>query len=527
MRPYLVHHLLEDSAARLPDKLAIKDKHRSVTFAELHDQAARLKAYLLAQGLGREQRVGILLDRTVEQAMCIFGVSMAGCAFVVINPVLKKNQVEHIINDCDVELLISTSAHLAKHGLSRPERVLLMDGPEDVKPEDAPGDACWPLVSPALPTDVADPRPIIADDLANIIYTSGSTGMPKGVVIPHRVIVEGAQIVSSYLQITEQDKLVGVLPFNFDYGLNQLTSSMLRGCSMVLHDFFLPRDLVKLLRQEQITGFAGLRPIWLSMFTSRFKLKEPNEQGFPHLRYLTNTGGKVPVDVIGQMRQFFPGAQIFLMYGLTEAFRSTFLPPDQVEARPTSMGKAIPNVEIMVVDEQGHEVGPGEEGELVHRGALVTRGYWNDPEKTAKVFRKSPSLGGQPHLGEVAVFSGDRVKKDDEGYLYFVSRGDQMIKAAGFRISPQEIEEALLRISGASNTVVFGQEMDDDRDTLIVAVLETGGQKLDDVKAIRRRCRQELPGHMVPDEIHYEARFAQTASGKVDRAGIIRKWRDA
>ena len=522
MRPYLVHHLLEDSASRLPNKLAIKDKLRSVTFAELCDEAARLKAYLLQQGLGREERVGILLDRSVEQAMSIFGVSMAGCAFVVINPVLKKNQVEHIINDCEVKLLISTSAHLKKHDLSCPERVLLMD-----QPEDAPADACWPLLAPALPTDAGDPRVMISDDLANIIYTSGSTGLPKGVVIPHRVIVEGAEIVSTYLQMTERDKLVGVLPFNFDYGLNQLTSSMLKGCSMVLHDFFLPRDLVKLLREDQITGFAGLRPIWLSMFTSRFKVKDPGGHDFAHLRYITNTGGKVPVDVVGKMRQFFPQTQIYLMYGLTEAFRSTFLPPEQVEVRPTSMGKAIPNVEILVVDAQGNEVGPGEEGELVHRGALVTRGYWNDPEKTARVFRKSPTLRGQTHLGEVAVFSGDRVKKDDQGYLYFVSRADQMIKAAGFRISPQEIEEALLRVTGASNTVVFGKEMDDNRDTMIVAVLETGGQQLDDVKAIRRRCRQELPGHMVPDEIHYEQRFASTASGKVDRAGIIRKWRDA
>ena len=521
MRPYLVHHLLEDSAERLPDKLAIKDKHRSVTFAELHDEASRLKEYLLLQGLEREQRVGILLDRTVEQAMSIFAVSMAGCAFVVINPVLKKSQVEHIINDCDVRLLISTSAHLLKHDLSRPEQVLLMD-----QAEGHPASACWPLVAPSLSGGGAATRAMISDDLANIIYTSGSTGMPKGVVIPHRVVVEGAEIVSTYLQLTERDKLLGALPFNFDYGLNQLTTAMLKGCSMVLHDFFLPRDLVKLLREEQITGFAGLRPIWLSMFTSRFKVKEPGEYDYPHLRYVTNTGGKVPVDVIGQMRRLFPHTQIYLMYGLTEAFRSTFLPPDQVDVRPTSMGKAIPNVEILVVDHEGHEVDPGEEGELVHRGALVTRGYWNDPDKTAKVFRKNPSLGGQTHLGEMAVFSGDRVRKDEEGYLYFVSRADQMIKAAGFRISPQEIEEALLRVSGASNTVVFGKETDDHRDTVIVAVLETGGQELDDARVIRRRCRQELPGHMVPDEIHLEERFASTASGKVDRAGIIRKWRN-
>jgi acyl-CoA synthetase (AMP-forming)/AMP-acid ligase II len=282
----------------------------------------------------------------------------------------------------------------------------------------------------------------------------------------------------------------------------------------------MPKDLLDTLVNEEITGFAGMPPIWAKLFNEKIKLNYPSD--FPKLRYVTNSGGKVPRVLVGRIREFFPHTRLFLMYGLTEAFRSTFLPPEQLDHRPDSIGKAIPNVEIIVVNAKGEECGPGEEGELVHRGALITRGYWNDPEKTKSIFRKNPLLGDQGHLHETVVFSGDVVKKDEEGFLYFISRRDEMIKTSGYRVSPTEVEEVLIGLQGVSNVVVFGQELETG-DQCIVAVLETDLTEAD-TKDLLKECRKHLPTYMVPQDFHYEKAFPKTANGKVDRSGIKKKW---
>jgi acyl-CoA synthetase (AMP-forming)/AMP-acid ligase II len=340
------------------------------------------------------------------------------------------------------------------------------------------------------------------------------------VVVPHRTLVEGAEIVSSYLHIDQTDKLISVLPFNFDYGLNQLTASILHGATLLLHHFFLPKDLLKVLQDEEITGFAGMTPIWLKLFNEKYPAQ--SDYYFPHLRYITNTGGKVPGSILQRMRDFFPHTRIFLMYGLTEAFRSTYLPPEQLDRRPDSIGKAIPNVEILVINSRGEECGPGEPGELVHRGALVTKGYWNDVEKTNKVFRKNPLLKSQGHLNEVVVYSGDLVKKDDEGFLYFISRGDEMIKTSGYRVSPTEVEEVLIEIPGVKNSVVFGRELES-TEQVIVAVIEADDHEIDERNVVLE-CMKRLPGHMVPGEVHFETQFKTTANGKIDRSHLKQKW---
>ncbi len=514
MKPYLISHLLEQSALKWPDKIAVKHKKRTITFAELYNESLKLKGYLLATGVQKGERVGILLDKSIEQLVSLFGTSMAGAVFVFLNPILKEKQIEYIINDCQIKLVITTSKYHRKNKTALSSSILCMDepAPESSLPS-------WSSINDTIRPDETGVYQI-ADDTACLIYTSGSTGMPKGVVVPHRTVVDGAEIVSSYLSITDSDRLISVLPFNFDYGLNQATSAILKGATLVLHHFFLANDLLKVLQEERITGFAGMNPIWLKLFHEKFSLK--SEYDFSHLRYITNTGGKVPRSIVSKLQAFFPHTNVFLMYGLTEAFRSTFLPPNQLDQRPDSMGKAIPNVEILVVNDQGEECAPGEPGELVHRGALVTKGYWNDSVKTNKVFRNNPLLKGQDHLNETVVYSGDLVKKDEEGFLYFISRNDQMIKTSGYRVSPTEVEEVLIEIPGVNNAVVFGRE-NENAEQLIVAIIETSDVTLDKGKLLQE-CRKQLPGYMVPAVIHFEKVFRKTANDKIDRSSIKQKW---
>ncbi len=514
LKPYLVHHLLEESAHRFPHRIAVKDRGKSISFRSLFEDAVKMKDLLLECGLGAGERVGILLEKSIEQLVVMYACSMAGAVFVFINPVLKKKQIEYIAMDCGIRLLVTSSKLYRKSGICVNGRIVYMDRPEPG--EDA---VSWEERKGAV-TGRRSAADRIADDVACLIYTSGSTGMPKGVVVPHRTIVEGAEIVSAYLDITDRDRLISVLPFNFDYGLNQATSACLKGACLVLHRFFLPTDLLKVIEKEEITGFAGMPPIWLKLFNQKFEVR--TRYDFRSLRYITNSGGKVPRSVLSRMRSFFPDTKIFLMYGLTEAFRSTYLDPAELDRRPESMGKAIPNVEILVVNSKGELCGPGEPGELVHRGALITRGYWNDPERTAKVFRRNPALGTQQHLNEIVVYSGDLVKKDEEGFLYFISRRDEMIKTSGYRVSPTEIEEALIEIAGIRNAVVFGREVEN-TEQIVVAVLERDGGCVDE-KGLLRECRDRLPPYMVPREVHFEASFPKTANGKIDRSFIKKQY---
>ncbi len=519
MRNYLIHHLLENSVIEHSDKVALKHDSKVATYQELLEDSKKMGSLIRAFGIKKGERVGILLDRSIEQVISFFGTSFADAVSVFLNPVLKKDQIEHIIRDCDAKLLMCTEKDWQRNKVDVPLEMIYTD--EIVKEEvEEENNAVW------WQNAKRDTRPegmmssAISDDIANIIYTSGSTGKPKGVVITHRNLIEGAEIVSSYLEMTEEDKIISVLPFNFDYGLNQLTTSILKGGTLVLHKFFLANDMLRVLENENITGLAGMNPIWVKIFNDKFK--SSRQYDFSHLRYITNSGGKVPEATVRKMQAFFPQTKIYLMYGLTEAFRSTYLPPHELDKRPNSIGKAIPNVEILVLNEKGEECKPGEVGELVHRGALITRGYWNDPEKTEKIFRKNPLLKDQGHLNEKVVFSGDLVKKDEEGFLYYVSRRDSMIKTMGYRVSPTEVEESLLKLDGVVDTVVFGKEIETG-DQIIVAVIQITSKEMDE-KQLMALCRKTLPEYMVPRGFHFEKEFPKTANGKVDRSLLQKKW---
>ena len=519
MRSYLVHHLLKNATPHYANKIAVKHGERVITFRQLMEDSTKMATLIKSLAVCRGERVGILLDKSVEQVVSFFGISMSGGVSVFINPILKKEQMEHIIRDCDAKLLICTKREWERNKIDLPIKIIYMDETSEKEPGENVDGINWYDIKDSSENKISESGQI-SDDIANIIYTSGSTGKPKGVVITHRNLIEGAEIVSNYLQITEKDKIISVLPFNFDYGLNQLTTSILKGATLVLHKFFLANDLLRTLEKEKITGFAGMNPIWVKIFNEKFG---PSKQyDFSNLRYITNSGGKVPESTVRKMQVFFPQTKIYLMYGLTEAFRSTYLPPHELDKRPNSIGKAIPNVEILVLNEKGEKCKPGEVGELVHRGALITRGYWNDPEKTTKIFRKNPLLKDQNHLNETVVFSGDLVMKDEEGFLYYISRKDSMIKTMGYRVSPTEVEEFLLRLDGVVDAVVFGKEIETG-DQIIVAVLQSNSKEIDE-KQMMAQCRKSLPEYMVPREIHFEKEFPKTANGKVDRSFLQKKW---
>lgn len=519
MGNYLIHHLLENSIINYSDKIAVKHDDKHVTYQELLEDSRKMGSLVKRFGISKGERVGILLDKSIEQVVAFFGTSFADAVSAFINPVLKKEQIEHIIRDCDAKLLICTKREWERNKVDVPLKIIYMD--ETIKEGVEKGNnvAWWQNVKKE--SDARDQKSVrISDDIANIIYTSGSTGKPKGVVITHRNLIEGAEIVSSYLEITENDKIISVLPFNFDYGLNQLTTSILKGGTLVLHKFFLANDLLRVLEKEKITGLAGMNPIWVKIFNEKFQATR--QYDFSHLRYLTNSGGKVPESTVRKMQAFFPQTKIYLMYGLTEAFRSTYLPPEEIDRRPNSIGKAIPNVEILVLNEKGEECKPGEVGELVHRGALITRGYWNDPEKTEKIFRKNLLLKDQSHLNETVVFSGDFVMQDEDGFLYYVSRKDSMIKTMGYRVSPTEVEESLMKLDGVVDAVVFGKEIETS-DQIIVALIQSNSKEMDE-KTLMALCRKTLPEYMVPKEFHFEKEFPKTANGKVDRSLLQKKW---
>ncbi|WP_296575585.1 AMP-binding protein [Phreatobacter sp.] len=500
--PYLLHHLLEQAAASGAERIAVVDGERQATYADLL-AAARCCAQLCRdQGLARGDRVAIFLPKSLEECWAIFGIAMAGGVFVPVNALLKPAQVRHIVADCGARIVLTLRDQVAAldeafAGLDD-IRIIAVDG----LPADEPA---------ALP-----PAAGIGEDLAAILYTSGSTGRPKGVMLSHRNLLAGTRIVRTYLGITEDERILSVLPFSFDYGLNQLLTAVEQRARIVLLTFQFGADIVKAIATHGITGLAGVPTIWAILTRATPILaKTP----LPTLRYITNSGGAVPSETVARLREKLPGTRIFLMYGLTEAFRSTFLPPEEVEHRPTSIGKAIPECEMLVVTADGRRAAPGEPGILVHRGPTVSLGYWNRPDATAEVLRPHPF---RPAVegGETVCWSGDLVTEDADGFLYFVARNDAMIKSSGHRISPTEVEECLMAMGHFQQVAVIGLP-DPFAGQKVHAVAVALGPV--DGAAVLQAAAAELPPYMVPRELELVARLPVTPNGKVDYVGLVRE----
>ncbi|ADE15264.1 acyl-CoA ligase (AMP-forming), exosortase system type 1 associated [Nitrosococcus halophilus Nc 4] len=514
----LVHHFVLDNAAKRPDATAVVHGRRILNYAHLGEAIEACGRGFLALGLAPSERVAVYLPKCPETVTALFGAAAAGGVFVPINPLLKPRQVAYILRDCNVRVLVTAGDRidLLQNELAECHdlrSLVLIDPPAQGVEELAHLTiASWAnLISLGANQPLGHRR--IDSDMAAILYTSGSTGRPKGVVLSHRNLIAGAQSVAHYLGNNPNDRLLAILPLSFDAGFSQLTTAFSAGASVALMEYLLPKDVIKNVVRERITGITAVPPLWIQLAP----LTWPPE-AVDSLRYIANTGGRMPKAVTATLRRSLPQTKVFLMYGLTEAFRSTYLPPEEVDKRPDSIGKAIPNAEILVVREDGSLCAPGEPGELVHRGPLVAMGYWNAPEKTSERFRPAPGQPAELPLTEIAVWSGDTVRMDEEGFLYFVTRQDEMIKTSGYRVSPTEVEEVLYETGLISEVAVVGAPHPKLGQGIIAVVKPN--QADFDPEHLLSACRAELPNFMVPLTVITSNALPRNTNGKIDRRAL-------
>ena len=502
----LVHDLILNTTSHHGDRPALTQGKVTKTFSELAEEMLSAANGFARLGVQPGDRIGVLLSKRHEAVLTYFAASFLGAIFVPINPKLKGPQVRHILSDCSVSVLVTTknqATALADDLAHCPDLRDIIAVNED-----------WQdLIRNSSTSRLHERR--IDNDAAAIFYTSGSTGRPKGVVLSHRNITDGAISVSSYIKNTHNDVILSVLPLSFDAGFSQLTTGFYVGAHVVLLDYILPGEVAKSIAAHRVTGLTGVPPLWNQLKTIDWPL-----EAVESLRYIANTGGAMPTNTLKELRRLLPNSEVFLMYGLTESFRSTYLLPSEVDKRPTSIGKAIPNAEILVVREDGTICAANEPGELVHRGALVSLGYWNDPEKTAIRFRPAPKQFSELPMEEIAVWSGDTVYKDDEGYLYFVGRRDDMIKSSGYRISPTEIEEVIFATGSVVECAALGIA-DDDIGQSIVVVAQSMHASPETAELLLNACKTSLPSYMIPTRVEWRESLPRNPNGKIDRKALL------
>jgi acyl-CoA ligase (AMP-forming) (exosortase A-associated) len=497
---------IDDLLARgAPADEALVHGAERVTYAELSALADAAAARFVHEGVRANDRVALWGPKSVPLVAALFGAWRAGAVAVPVNPVLKPAQVAHILSDSGAALLVAPDERLAlmegalggarpcplatsHHGLGHP------------LPRAGAG--------PASAASLGEGR---ADALAAILYTSGSTGRPKGVMLSHRNLLLAADSVAAYQTLGPDDRALAVLPLSFDAGLSVLTSALHAGGTCVLLDYLLPRDVLRVVERERITTLPGVPPLFVQLA----EVPWPNRLA---LRRITVTGGRMPPPLTARLRALAPAADIYLMYGLTEAFRSLYLDPAEVDARPTSVGGPIPYAEVLIVRPDGSPCAPDEPGELVHCGPLVAQGYWRDPERTAERFRPAPPHA--LHQGP-AVWSGDTLRRDADGYHYFVGRRDEQIKTSGLRVSPTEIEEAAVATGAVAEAVAIGVPDERLGEAILLVARAAGGLDHEVAEAqLRAGLAAALPAYMHPRRIAWRAELPRNPNGKIDRAGV-------
>lgn len=519
--PTFFDNLITEAAQQHGDKTAIIHKQDQLSYQQLQQQVDAAAMGLVSSGLKRHDRVAVFLPKIPQTIVSLFAISRAHGVFVPVNSVLKAQQVQHILQDCNVKILITSSDRLKQlppilEHCKDLKTIILTDKLPEQPETQTPLMLFDELQQMQIPT-----QDRVDNDMAAILYTSGSTGKPKGVVLSHKNLLCGATSVASYIENTVEDVILALLPISFDAGLSQVTTAFKVGATCVLMDYFLAGDVVKTMAKHKVTGLTAVPPLWQQLMKANW-----SEEATQHLRYFANTGGAMPQVLLKQIRHTFPQAAPYLMYGLTEAFRSTYLPPSMVDQRPGSMGKAIPNAEVMVVNEQGEECAADEPGELVHRGPLVSLGYWNSPEKTAERFKPAPGKVTGLVLPELAVWSGDTVKKDTEGYLYFVGRKDEMIKTSGYRVSPMEVEEACYQGADEVAEAIATGVADNELGQAIVLLLVLKPDHQLEERALLAKIKKQLPNFMHPKYVEIRDSLPRNPNGKVDRSMLAKQMKD-
>lgn len=483
------------------DAPALVLREGTLSHKDLRDRVARLAGWLKGQVPEPGARIATWAAKGELTCLMPLAAARAGLVHVPINPLLKRAQVAHILEDSGSRLLVSSQSRL--NGLEQndcPPNCEIM--------AEAAALAAYPLAMPIEPSE-ADPG-----NLAAILYTSGSTGKPKGVMLSHANMWLGAESVAAYLGMAPDDVTLAVLPLSFDYGQNQLLSTWYAGGCVVPLDYLTPRDVVKAIEKHGVTTLGAVPPLWVQLA----ELEWPAETA-AKLRRMTNSGGALTISLVKRLRGQFPAARLFAMYGLTEAFRSTYLDPALIDSHPTSMGTAIPHAEILVIGDNGLVTADGEEGELVHCGPLVAQGYWQDPIRTEERFKPAPAAS---RYGGMAVWSGDRVKRDADGLLYFVGRRDAMIKSAGNRISPAEIEDAALASGLVAEAVALG--IPDERlGHAVHLIVRPAPNASGAEEELPRILLKELPNFMLPKVIHWRKAMPISPNGKIDRTGLYQE----
>jgi len=511
----LLHDYLIQAAREFNDKVALVCMKQRITYGELDAQSNALANSLVEAGVTRGDRVVVFADNTVETVVSFWAVLKANAVVSIVNPLTKSDKLNYLLQDCRPAALISDAhVHSVFAGPARActhlRRVIVSGKIDDAKLAELPHAQSW---DDALATGAPAAGPVrtcIDIDLAAIIYTSGSTGDPKGVMLTHRNMVTACTSIASYLELQEDEVILGVLPLAFDYGLYQMIMAFRTGARLVLErSFTFPAQILNLMADEGVTGFPGVPTI----FSILAELKNLKDYDLSRIRYVTNTAAALPVKHILMLKDIFPTARIYSMYGLTECKRCTYLPPRDLERKPTSVGIAIPNTEMWIVDEDGNKVGADTVGQLVIRGATVMKGYWEKPEATAKKLKPGPLPGEQ------VLYTGDYCKMDEEGYLYFVGRMDDIIKSRGEKVAPKEVENTIMNIQGVKEVAVIGVP-DDILGQAIKAFVVLEDSVTVDEKQLQKECQSRLENFMVPKYIALVPSLPKTDTGKIKKTGL-------
>jgi acyl-CoA synthetase (AMP-forming)/AMP-acid ligase II len=484
--------ILWNAADRDGSRPAVLEGSTVISLAQLRARASAFASALDSHGIKPGQRVAIFLERSADAVAAIFGAYAVGAITVVVNERYRPRQVEHVLHHSEVSAFITSQAML-----DRQHRDIDTGGAVSVDIHGIPAADKYPL------------RRRISPDPAQIIYTSGSTGMPKGVLFSNAALQAGVRAVTYYLGIQPTDRVATLLPFSSVYGLNQLLTSISGGASVIIDHSLLPQQIVGALAERGATVLAAVPPLWIQLV----HVQDFNDGALRGLRIAQNAGGHLPPEFVKKVRAALPNTRLFLQYGMTETFRGTYLPPEEVDHRPGSMGRAMPDTEILVLDENNQIVPDGDVGELVHRGPTIALGYWKDPDATNQTFRPNPFTPPGTPGGERVVYSGDMVRRDADGFLYYVGRRDRVIKSMGFRIGPDEIADVLYASGEAAEAVIIAVA-DADRGHRIIAhvVLKPDGK----IERLKRYCRAELPEYAQPAEYMVRTEMPRLASGKYD-----------